>query len=357
MKAILVLEDKTYFEGNSFGLPGEVPGEVILNTAVVGYQEIMTDPANSQKILVLTYPLIGNYGVSEEFNESERVWIGGVVIKESSQIYSNWQAKSSLEEFLKKERIVGITSIDTRTLAIKMRERGEMIGIISTEDFNLENLLKKITDFKCRKKESILKEVSVKEIKIVEGNPDKKIVIIDLGILRSILQQLINSGFYIILVPYNTSAEEILRLNPQGIIISGGPEDDPEISKVTETTKKLLGKVPILGISTGNRIIAEALDAKTIKMKLGHHGLNYPVKSKDSLKGEITVQNHSFVVDEDSLNQKDIKILERNINDNTIEKLKSEKFKFISIQYYPLSPGLNEIHPVFGEFMDLIKNA
>jgi len=155
-------------------------------------------------------------------------------------------------------------------------------------------------------------------------------------------------------VPYDTGAKEILKLKPQGVIISNGPEDDPRLSGVVDTTKEILGQIPLLGISCGHQVIAKAIGAKVTKMKLGHHGLNYPVKSPDSLKGEITVQNHSFIVDEDSLKQKDTEIIEKNINDQTIEKLKSKKLKFISIQYYPLSPGLNEIHSVFREFMNLL---
>ena len=353
-EAILFLEDGTSFAGKSSGVSAETLGEVILNTGVVGYQEMITDSANAGKILILTYPLIGNYGVNEQFNESDKAWISGLVIKEASSIYSNWQAKASLEDFLKQQNILVITEVDTRTLAVKIRNDGEMLGIISCGEANPKDLLKKITEFKEKKKESVLPRVSVKEITKISGQ-GKRIVIIDLGIQRSTLRQLASLGFEVVLVPYATGAGEILKLKPQGLIISNGPEHDPELPKVAKNIKELLGEIPILGISCGHQVIALALGAKITKMKLGHHGLNYPVKSEDSLKGEITVQNHSFVVEGGSLNQKEIKIAEKNINDQTVEKMKSEKLKFISVQYYPLSPGLNEIHPVFGEFIEMME--
>lgn len=352
-KAILVLEDGTNFVGSTFGISGQAIGPLILNTAVVGYQEMMTDPANAGKILILTYPLIGNYGINEKFNESERVWINGLVIKEASRIYSNWQANLSLDEFLKKQNIVAITDVDTRTLAVKLRSDAEMLGIISSNGSNTKELLNKLIEFKRKIKESILKSISVKEVTKL-GGKGKRIVIIDLGILKSILRQLSDLGLEVILVPYDTGAKEILKLKPQGLIISNGPEDDPGLSFVIDTVRELLGQIPILGISTGHQLIAKSTGAEVNKMNIGHHGLNYPVKRPDSLKGEITVQNHSFVVDEGSLIKKDIQITERNINDQTIERMESIGLKFISIQYYPLSPGLNEIHPVFREFIEIM---
>ncbi len=352
MKTMLLLEDGTEFKGESFGFAGETVGKIIFNTAIVGYQEIITDPTNFGKILCFTYPLIGNYGVNEEFNESERVWVGGLVVKEKASFYSNWQAKLSLEEFLKEKKVVGITCVDTRALTIKIRDDGEMWGIISSEGKSKEELLKRLTD-KRKGKESILKEVSVKEIIRFKGK-EKRIVVIDLGILKSILRQLHNLGPEVILTPYNTPAKEILKLKPDGVIISNGPEDDIELSKVIDTTKEILGEIPLLGISVGHLIIAQALGARLTKLKVGHRGLNYPIKNKDSFKGEITFQNHSLTIDESSLGE-DIKIAERNLNDDSIEKLESEKFKFVSVQYYPLSPGLYEIHPILKEFIEMIK--
>ena len=348
------MEDGTTFEGKSFGVSQDAVGQVVLNTAVVGYQEMLTDPANSGKILCLTYPLIGNYGVNEKFNESKQTWVNGLVIKEDSRMYSNWQAKESLGEFLQKQKVVAISGVDTRTLAVKIRNDGEMYGIISSNGLNAKELLKKLVEFKNKKKESILEKISVKEITKFKGKK-QRIVVIDLGILKSILKQLSDLGLKVILVPYDTDAKEILKLKPNGIIIPNGPEDDAGLIKVIATTKQILCKIPLLGISTGHQVIAQATGAKINKMKTGHHGVNYPVKSPSSAKGEITVQNHSFIVDEGSLNHKDIQIIERNLNDKSIEKLRSKKLKFISIQYYPSSPGLGQINPVFGEFMEMIR--
>lgn len=352
-KAILVLEDGIYFTGKSFGAKEEAAGPVISNTAVVGYQEIITDSGNAGKILNLTYPLIGNYGINEKFNESQKPWIKGLVIKEASSIYSNWQAKASLDEFMQRQKVAAITGIDTRTLAVKLRNDGEVWGIISSKDTDIQELLKRLNELKRKKNESILPSLSVRKNTCFKGKK-QRIAVIDLGVLKSILRQLQDFGFEVTLVPYHASAKEILKLKPEGVIISGGPEDDPELVKVIETTKEILGKIPILGIATGHQVIAQAQGAKVTRMKIGHHGLNYPVKGKDSLKGEITVQNHSFVVDEDSLNHKEIEVTERNLNDQSIEKMRSEKFKFISLQYYPVSPGLGEVHPVFNEFANLL---
>lgn len=353
----LVLEDGAVYEGESIGISGEVIGPVVIDRRVVGYQEIMTDPANAGKIMCLTYPLIGNYGISEKFNESERAWIKSLVIKEKSKIYSNWQATTSLDEFLKKEKIVALAEVDTRTLGVKIRDDGEMLGIVSTEKLSVEELLKKIEDFKNKKeKNSFLPQISVEKIKkIQEGRP--RIVVIDLGIPRSFLEQVSALGCEIVLVPYNSESQGLLGLNPDGIIISNGPEDDPALQEVVSTVKQLLGKIPLLGISTGHEIICAALGGKIIRLKAGHRGVNYPIRRVKNLEGggEITVQNHSLIVEEKSLTKKnEVEIVERNLNDDSIEKIVSKKWKFISIQYYPASPGLGEIHPVFKEFLQMV---
>ncbi len=353
MKAKLVLEDGSSFEGISIGSPGEKIGEVILNTAVVGYQEMITDPANAGKILVLTYPLIGNYGVAGKFNESKKCWIEGLIIKENSKMYSNWQAEGSLDDFLKKEKTVAISEIDTRTLAVKIRDSGEMLGIISTKDTSDAVLLKKLKDNKAKK--NFIKGISVEKItknKDAGSGPD--IAILDLGITNSVIKQLKTLECNITLLPYDTDADKILKSEFDALFISNGPEDDEAIPIITQTIKEMLGKIPVLGISTGHEIIALALGGKLKKMAMGHRGVNYPVKSSDSLKGEITVQNHSFIVDEDSIkNRKDVNITLRNLNDNSIEEMESKSLKFISTQYYPVSPGFDEVNNVFVRFLKM----
>ena len=363
MRGILVLEDGSYFEGVPIGVAGERIGEVVLNTAVVGYQEIMTDPANAGKILVFTYPLIGNYGVAKKFYESGRCWIETLVIKEESKMYSNWQAEDSFNNFLKKEHLVAISEVDTRTLAVKIRDRGQMLGIVSTvvpldrKEAKINDLLKKIKDYKKEMKKDFIRNISVKRITEIKGNPSgPKIVILDLGILNSFLKQLKSLGCNITLLPYNTDADKILGLNPDGLIISSGPEEDEAISKIVELVKRLVGKIPLLGISLGHEIICLALGGRLRKLKLGHRGVNYPVKSSSSYKGDITVQNHSFIVDEESIKgRNDINITLRNVNDDSIEEMESSPLRFISTQYYPVSPGFDEVNGVFKRFLELIK--
>jgi len=365
MRGVLVLEDGNYFEGISIGKAGERIGEVILNTAVVGYQEVMTDPANAGKIMVFTYPLIGNYGVARKFYDSKRCWIQAVVIKEESRIYSNWQAENSFQNFLKKEDLVAISEVDTRTLAVKIRDAGEMLGIVSTvvpladKEVKIGQLVNKIRNYEKIMKKDFIRNISVRKITEIKGKPaGPKIAILDLGMLNSFLEQLKTLGCNLTLLPYNTGAEKILELNPDGLIISNGLEEDGAISKIVEEVKTVLGKIPLLGISSGHEIISLALGGRLRKLKIGHRGVNYPVKSHSSYKGDITVQNHSFVVDEESIKGRDdIKITLRNVNDNTIEEMESGALKFISTQYYPVSPGFSEINGVFKRFLGLMKRG
>lgn len=354
MKARLVLEDGSSFEGLSIGSDGERMGEVVLNTAVVGYQEMMTDPANAGKILVLTYPLIGNYGVAGKFNESKKCWITGLAIKESSRIYSNWQAEGPFEDFLKKESVLTITDIDTRTIAVTIRDKGEMPGIISTKDSTKEELLAKLKNYK-KNKHGVIKDISVKKTTEIEGKASgAHIAVLDLGMLNSFIKQLSTLGCNITLLPYNTKSKDILALKPDGLIVSSGPEEDAAIPEIADIVRGVIGKLPVMGISTGHQILALAAGGKLKKMKVGHHGVNYPVKPADGFKGEITVQNHSYIVDEDSIkHKKDIAITLRNINDKSIEAMESKPLKFMSIQYYPVSPGFDEVNGAFIKFLKM----
>jgi len=356
MKAILMLEDGISFYGESQGVKGKSIGELILNTAVVGYQEMMTDPANAGKILVLTYPLIGNYGCAPKFNESKKVWLCGLAIKEKTRIFSNWQAKESFDNFLEGHSLPMISEVDTRTLAVHLRKKGELWGIISTDTFSSEELLYKINDFRKKKTASRLPEISVQQpLNIGKAKAKKRIAILDLGITNSIIRQLEALGCALTIFPYNTTAEEILRLKPAGLIISNGPEEDAELKEAVNNVKDLLGRLPILGISTGHQVLAKALGAKLSRMPLGHRGVNYPIGNPGSHKGEITVQNHSWVVEKNSLEKiKDVKITAFNINDKTVEEMESKRRKFIGIQYYSASPGLNEVNCVFTKFMKLL---
>ncbi|PIP21131.1 MAG: carbamoyl phosphate synthase small subunit [Candidatus Omnitrophica bacterium CG23_combo_of_CG06-09_8_20_14_all_40_11] len=359
MKAILMLEDGKSFAGEGLGVEGEKIGELILNTAVVGYQEMMTDPANGGKILILTYPLIGNYGVAPKFNESKNVWLAGLAIKEKTRIFSNWQAKSSFDDFIKEQNLVTISEVDTRTLAVHLRQKGEILGIISTKNFEVKELLAKINDFKKKPAESLLPKISVsKPLHRGKEKAKYKIAVLDLGITNSIIRQLETLGCAITLLPYNTPSQEILRTKPKGLIISNGPEEDAGLKEVVNNIKPLINKLPILGISTGHQILAQALGAKITKLKLGHRGVNYPIHNPATYKGEITVQNHAYVVDTDSLNKiKEIKITGYNLNDRTVEEIESKKLKIIGTQYYPASPGFNEASDVFKRYIKMLGRS
>ncbi len=352
MKANLILEDGSVFEGVGVGDIKEGIGEVVINTAVVGYQEIMTDPSNAGKIMVLTYPLIGNYGVARKFDESRKCWLSGLVIKEPSRIYSNWQAEGSFKDFLIKEGVGCIADADTRTIAVTIREKGEMRGIISTGKESAKELMAKIT---AHNKNSFIKDTSVKKITEMPGGAKgPKVAVLDLGIPNSFLKQLKALGCDIVLLPYDTPAGDIISVKPDGLIISSGPENDEAAPKIAETVKAILGKIPMLGISAGHEIIGMALGCAIEKMKLGHRGVNYPVKNPNSFKGEITVQNHSFVINSDSIkNKKNVTVTLRNLNDDSIEEMESRQLRFISAQYYPASPGLNEVNALFIRFLNM----
>lgn len=357
MKSMLVLEDGSVFDGVSASAAGERIGEVILNTSVVGYQEMMTDPANAGKILVFTYPLIGNYGVAKKFYESRKVWAEAVVAKEISRIYSNYQAEESFQSFVRKEDVFVLSDADTRTIAVKISRSGEMLGIVSSKGKNSAELLKKLKEYKANIKNDFISKISVKkptEYKV--KSPKYNIGILDIGILNSFIKSLNLSGCSVTLLPYNTSSENILKSKFDGIVISSGPEDDISIPGIVSQVRNLIGKIPILGISTGHEIIGLALGGKIKKMKLGHRGVNYPVKSSSSDKGEITVQNHSFVLDEGSLiNNREVKVTLKNINDNSVEEIDSKSLKIISVQYYPVSSGFDEVNDVFTRFLNYIN--
>lgn len=357
MKAILMLEDGKSFIGESLCAGVERIGEVIFNTAVVGYQEKFTDPANANKILVLTYPLIGNYGCAEKFNESGNVWLAGLVMKEKTRIYSNWQAKESLDSFIKKHNLLTIYGIDTRTLTVYLRDHAALLGIISTSGFDEKRLLNKIKEFRKAGAPSLLPKISVDKITRLKNSKTKKnIAVLDLGVTRSIIRQLETLGFSLTLLPYNTPSKDILALKLHGLIISGGPEEDPGLKEVCRNLKPLIKKIPMLGISTGHQLLARALGAKINKLKIGHRGVNYPICNPNSFKGEITVQNHALAVDAASLKKiKDIKITAYNLNDRTVEEMESKKLKILGVQYIPVSPGFNEVNSALKKFANMLK--
>ncbi|MFH1413372.1 MAG: glutamine-hydrolyzing carbamoyl-phosphate synthase small subunit [Candidatus Omnitrophota bacterium] len=360
MNAILALENGRIFKGKSFGARGEACGEVVFNTSMAGYQEIITDPSYKGQIVTMTYPLIGNYGVNQDDLESRKPFLEGFLVREYSKIASNWRKDNSLGDYLKVNNILGIEGIDTRLLTLNIREQGAMKAVISTEDFDEERLVKKAKDSPGLLGRDLVKDVTIKRRYIWPGDkPKYRVVVIDCGVKYNILRELSSNNCQAIVVPAHTDASGILKIRPDGVLLSNGPGDPEAVKYVVKATKELLGKLPIFGICLGHQMLGLALGGSTYKLKFGHHGGNHPVKDLKTGKVHITVQNHGFCVDINSLNKKDITITHLNLNDHTLEGIKHKKLPAFSVQFHPeASPGPNDAKYIFREFRELIeKNA
>ena len=362
MKALIALEDGMVFEGRSFGAPGERTGEVVFNTSMTGYLEILTDPSYKGQIVTMTYPLIGNYGINVEDFESRGPFVEGFIVKENSRIFSNWRAQKSLSEFLKEYGILGIEGIDTRALTRHIRLQGAMKAVISTEDLDKKSLVDKAKKSLGLIGRDLLKEVSCE--KTYEWNEQRTtnneqrflVVVLDCGVKYSILRMLNQAGCKVKIVPAKTKASEILKLKPDGVFLSNGPGDPEGAPYVADEVKKLIGKLPIFGICLGHQMLGLALGGKTYKLKFGHHGGNHPVKDLITGKVAITVQNHGFCVDIDSLNKEDIEITHINLNDNTLEGMRHKELPVFSVQYHPeASPGPHDAGYLFKDFVEMMR--
>lgn len=362
-KAKLALEDGRIFTGSSFGASGERHGEVVFNTSMTGYQEILTDPSYKGQIVTMTYPLIGNYGVNPEDVESRKIFLEGFVVKECSRIRSNWRSTKSLDDYLKESNIVAIEGIDTRALTKHIRLQGAMKAVLSTEDLDDKSLIKKAKTSPGLIGRDLVKEVTCnKEYKAEEvtrcemRDTRYKIIAMDFGIKYNILRCLIRSACNVTVVPAKTSAEEILKQNPDGIFLSNGPGDPAAVTYAVKEIKKLLGKKPIFGICLGHQLLGLALGGKTYKLKFGHHGANHPVKDLKTNKILITSQNHGFCVDIDPLKKDDIEITHINLNDNTLEGMRHKKLPAFSVQFHPEhSPGPHDAEYLFKDFIKILK--
>ena len=363
MRAVLLLEDGTRFEGEGFGAQGEVFGEVVFNTSITGYQEIITDPSYKGQIVLMTYPLIGNYGVNEEDVESRKPWLEGFIVKELSSIHSNWRSTMSLDEYLKKHNIVGIQGIDTRALTRHLRMKGAQQGVISFTDFDINSLMKKLKASPRLVGVDLVKEVTCKEpydwsekLGAVKHKLKYKVVVLDCGVKFNILRNLVSVGCKVKVMPARTSIEEILKLRPDGLLLSNGPGDPEAVTYVIETARKLLGKLPIFGICLGHQMLGLALGGKTYKLKFGHHGGNHPVKDLKTGKISITSQNHGFNVDMRSIPDKKAVMTHINLYDNTAEGLEHKKLKLFSVQYHPeAGPGPHDAGYLFERFVKMMN--
>jgi len=362
MNAILALEDGKIFRGRSFGAGGERYGEVVFNTSMTGYQEILTDPSYKGQIVIMTYPLIGNYGVNKEDVESHKPFVEGFVVKEYSKIASNWHSQQSLGDYLKENNILGIEGIDTRQLTLHIRLVGAMKAVLSTIDLDEKALVKKAKNSKGLVGVDLVKEVTCKKpyewkTKAAPGTVfGKRVVVVDCGVKFNILRNLQRVGCQVMVVPATTTANDILKIKPDGVLFSNGPGDPSAVSYVIETTSRLIGKLPVFGICLGQQMLGLAFGGKTYKLKFGHHGGNQPVKDLKTGKAFISVQNHGFCVDMDSLDKKDIEITHINLNDKTLEGLWHKKLPIFSVQFHPeASPGPHDAQYLFKRFVEMME--
>ncbi|HMU32948.1 MAG TPA: glutamine-hydrolyzing carbamoyl-phosphate synthase small subunit [Pyrinomonadaceae bacterium] len=361
VKAILVLEDGRVFEGISFGAVGETFGEIVFNTSMSGYQEILTDPSYAGQIVTMTYPLIGNYGVNSEDVESRKTWAEGFVVRESSRIVSNFRSTMSLDEYLKANNIVGIEHIDTRSLVRHIRDKGAMRAGISSVDTDKGSLLTRILAQPEMQNRELASTVTVETSFTYEQAPASEryhIVAYDFGVKTNSLREFAKFGCRITVVPAETTADEVLALKPDGIFLSNGPGDPASMKETIEEIRKLAqSKTPIFGICLGHQLLGEAFGGKTYKLKFGHRGGNQPIKDLTTGKIEIASHNHGFAVDADSL-PADIEVTHINLNDHTVAGLRHKTLPIFSVQYHPESaPGPHDSEYLFVRFIDAMKRT
>jgi carbamoyl-phosphate synthase small subunit len=384
MKAILALADGRTFEGSGFGAEGEAVGEVVFNTSMTGYQEILTDPSYEGQLVAMTYPEIGNVGVNPDDVESRKPFVNGFIVKDYTARPSNWRAAKPLHEYMKENGIVGIQGIDTRSLVRHLRDHGSQEGIISTSSRDIAELVAKAKASPGLMGQDLVQNVTCREIydwnqglwelgvgykqRAASENGSKRrrgkqakfaapkffVVAYDYGIKLNILRNLAEAGCRVKVVPAATPAEEVLAMNPDGIFLSNGPGDPDAVPYAKENVEKLIGKRPIFGICLGHQIMGLALGGKTYKLKFGHHGGNQPVMDLTTRKVEITAQNHGFAVDADSLKGA-VDVTHVNLNDNTVEGLAHRELPIFSVQYHPeSSPGPHDANYLFSRFIDLM---
>jgi carbamoyl-phosphate synthase small subunit len=355
MEAVLALENGSIFRGKAFGATGEQHGEVVFNTSMTGYQEILTDPSYCGEIVVMTYPLIGNYGVNNEDFEHKYSFVRGFVVKHACDHPSNWRVQEGLDQYLAKRGIIGLAGVDTRALTRQLRTKGTMRGIISTEVSDLQALITKAKQAPTLSDEEPVPSVTTREIIRIPGQ-GPRVVVMDFGAKANIMRCLTNLGCDLTVVPAHSTAEEILQLNPEGIMLSNGPGDPERVPYAINTVRELVGKKPIFGICLGHQILGLALGAKTYKLKFGHRGANHPVKDLLTGKVNITSQNHGYAVDQQSLQGLPVEITHLNINDDTVEGFRHTSLPAFSVQYHPeASPGPNDSRYLFDRFMAMMQ--
>ncbi|MFO7570437.1 MAG: glutamine-hydrolyzing carbamoyl-phosphate synthase small subunit [Smithellaceae bacterium] len=365
-KALLILEDGSIFHGFAFAGGGETLGEVVFNTGMTGYQEVITDPSYKGQIVTMTYPLVGNYGINNEDMESDGIHLEGFVVKEYQQNPSNWQMRRSLKAFLEDSGKIGLEGIDTRALTRRLRLSGSMKGIISTETNHISELLEKVRAYPGLVGRDLVREVSCNTPYLWKNGapspttiPAKKsakklrVVVLDCGVKYNILRLLEHNGCEVVVVPAFATGSEILSYQPDGVLLSNGPGDPAALPYIVKAARDVIGKIPVFGICLGHQIIGQAIGGYTEKLKFGHHGINQPVKNIETGRVEITSQNHGFVVVPESVETKAAKSY-LNLNDATSEGMKLDRT--MSVQYHPeAAPGPRDTEYLFSQFVDTMK--
>lgn len=355
MKAYLILEDGSVYEGDSIGSQKEIISEIVFNTSMTGYLEVLTDPSYAGQAVVMTYPLIGNYGICYEDMESERPWIDAFIVRELSGVASNFRNEDSIQNFLEKYDIPGISGIDTRDLTKRLREHGTMNGMLTcNSDYSIEEVSQKIKSYTVT---GTVKKVSTNKVYTLKGI-GKKVALLDLGAKRNISKELNKRGCEVTVLPYNTKAEDIILINPDGIMLSNGPGDPKENVEIIEQVKKLYNSnIPIFAICLGHQLMALATGADTYKLKYGHRGGNHPVKDLESGRTYISSQNHGYAVDENTLNRNVCVPAFVNVNDKTNEGLRYLHKNIFTVQYHPeASPGPGDSSYLFDKFIKMMED-
>jgi len=371
-KAILALEDGAVFEGWSFGFLGEKTGEVVFNTSMTGYQEILTDPSYKGQIVTMTYPLIGNYGINQEDIESQGPKVEGFIVKENSSIFSNWRGDKSLSDYLINHCIMGVEGMDTRAITKHIRLAGAMKAVLSAEDLNRDRLIEKAKASPGLIGRDLVREVTCESpYKWTRCNDPQfldhpfpsstcdirfKVAVLDYGVKYNILRSLCDWNCEVTVLPASSRAESILSFHPDGILLSNGPGDPEGVPYAIETVRQLIGKKPVFGICLGHQLLGLALGGRTFKLKFGHRGANQPVKDLKTGRVMITSQNHGFCVDPHSLDPEEVELTQMNLNDQTLEGMRHKRFPIFSVQYHPeASPGPHDTQNLFGEFIRMME--
>ncbi len=348
MKGKLILQDGTIFEGNAFGYLKDSIGEVVFNTSMIGYGEVLTDPSYYGQIVTMTYPLIGNYGINLEDVESKGVHVKGFIVREKSDNPNNFRCEMDLDTYLKQNKVIGLEGIDTRALTKILRNNGTMKGIITLESASLEDVAAKLDSFSNT---TAVKTVTRKEVEHINGD-GPKVAVMDFGVKQNILRSFAKRGCDITVFPANTKPEDVLSINPDLIFLSNGPGDPEDLEDVIENIKELVGKKPIVGICLGHQLLALALGGQTSKLKFGHRGGNHPVKDLEQNKVFITSQNHGYYV---SQMPENMKVTHVNLNDNTVEGMRHTQLPIYSVQYHPEAcPGPQDNDYIFDKFLELV---